>query len=153
MVCVHDVLIQFGKSNFPIGGVGAIVVLVSNGVIFGTIAGHLTAIGYGHTFWRFVAGHSGFELSAIVLAGGAGLRIGWAVLSPGRLSRQRALVEAGRDGAQIVYGVFVLLVLAAFVEAFWSSIVWMPSSVKFSVAALVWIAVWYWIWRGGRDAP
>jgi len=132
--------------------VPAIYVLVGNGVIFGTVAGHLTAIGYGNTFWRFVAGHSGFELSAIVLAGGAGLRIGWALIAPGRLARGRALVEAGRDGAQIVYGVFVLLVLAAFVEAFWSSIVWMPSSVKFSFAALVWIAVWYWIWRGGRDA-
>jgi uncharacterized membrane protein SpoIIM required for sporulation len=110
------------------------------------------AIGYGNTFWRFAAGHSGFELSAVVLAGGAGLRIGWALIAPGRLSRRRALVEAGRDGAQIVYGVFVLLVVAAFVEAFWSSIVWMPSSVKFSFAALVWIGVWYWIWRGGRDA-
>jgi hypothetical protein len=48
--------------------------------------------------------------------------------------------------------VFVLLVLAAATEAFWSPIVWMPSSVKFGFAALVWIGVWYWIWRGGRDA-
>jgi len=28
----------------------------------------------------------------------------------------------------------------------------MPSVVKFSVGGLVWVAVWYWIWRGGRDA-
>jgi uncharacterized membrane protein SpoIIM required for sporulation len=61
-------------------------------------------------------------------------------------------VESGKDGAQIVYGVFVLLVMAAFVEAFWSSIGWMPSTVKFGVGGLVWIAVWYWLWRGGRDA-
>jgi uncharacterized membrane protein SpoIIM required for sporulation len=147
--------ISIGFRTFASGLVAcvpAIFVLVSNGVMFGTVAGHLMAIGYGNTFWRFAAGHSGFELSAIVLAGGAGLRIGWALIAPGRLSRRRALVAAGRDGAQIVYGVFVLLVLAAFVEAFWSSIVWMPSSVKFSFATLVWIGVWYWIWRGGRDA-
>ena len=147
--------ISIGFRTFASGllfGVGAIVVLVSNGIIIGTVAGHLTAIGYGDPFWRFVAGHSGFELSAIVLAGGAGLRIGWALLAPGRLSRRRALLESGKDGAQIVYGVFVLLVLAAFVEAFWSSIGWMPSPVKFSVGGLVWVAVWYWLWRGGRDA-
>jgi uncharacterized membrane protein SpoIIM required for sporulation len=136
-----------------LGGVGAIVVLITNGIVIGTVAGHLTAIGYGDPFWRFVAGHSGFELSAIVLAGGAGLRIGWALLAPGRLSRRRALIEAGRDGARLVFGVFVLLVIAAFVEAFWSSIGWMPSVVKYSVGGLAWVAVWFWIWRGGRDAP
>jgi len=135
-----------------LGGVGAIVVLVTNGIVIGTVAGHLTEIGYGDPFWRFVAGHSGFELSAVVLAGGAGLRIGWALLAPGRLSRRRALVEAGKDGAQICYGVFLLLVFAAFVEAFWSSIGWMPSSIKFGVGGLVWVMVWYWIWRGGRNA-
>jgi uncharacterized membrane protein SpoIIM required for sporulation len=147
--------ISIGFRTFASGllfGVGAIVVLVMNGIIFGTVAGHLTAIGYGDPFWRFVAGHSGFELSAIVLAGGAGLRLGWALLAPGRLSRPRALLEAGRDGTRIVFGVFVLLVIAAFTEAFWSSIGWMPSTVKYGVAAIVWIGVWYWIWRGGRDA-
>ena len=136
-----------------LGGVGAIFVLVANGVIIGTVAGHLTAIGYGDPFWRFVAGHSGFELSAIVLAGGAGLRIGWALLAPGRLSRRRALVDAGKDGAKLVFGVFLLLVLAAFVEAFWSSIGWMPGTVKYGAGALAWVAVWYWLLRGGRDAP
>jgi uncharacterized membrane protein SpoIIM required for sporulation len=147
--------ISIGFRTFASGllfGVGAIVVLVMNGIIFGTVAGHLTAIGYGDPFWRFVAGHSGFELSAIVLAGGAGLRLGWALLAPGRLSRPRALLEAGRDGTRIVFGVFVLLVIAAFTEAFWSSIGWMPSTVKYGVAAIVWIGVWFWIWRGGRDA-
>jgi uncharacterized membrane protein SpoIIM required for sporulation len=135
-----------------LGGVGAVFVLVANGVVIGTIAGHLTAIGYGSPFWRFVAGHSGLELSAVVIAGGAGLRVGWALLAPGRLPRRRALIEAGRDGAYLVFGVFLLLVLAAFVEAYWSSIGWMPSSVKFGVGGALWVAVWYWIWRGGRDA-
>ena len=132
--------------------VGTVFVMIFNGIVIGTVAGHLTAIGYGDPFWRFVSGHSGFELSAVVLSGGAGLRLGWALVAPGRLSRRRALIEAGKDGAQITYGVFLLLVIAAFVEAFWSSIGWMPSSVKYSVCAVVWCSVWYWLWRGGRDA-
>jgi uncharacterized membrane protein SpoIIM required for sporulation len=130
--------------------VGAVYVLVFNGVIMGTVAGHLTGVGHGVPFWRFVAGHSGPELTAIVISGGAGLRLGWALLAPGRLSRARALVEAGRDGAKLVLGVFALLVLAAFIEAYWSSIGWMPSMVKYGFGITLWSAIGYWLWRGGR---
>lgn len=133
-------------------GIGSIFVLVMNGVMIGTVAGHLQAVGYGGPFWRFVAGHSGPELSSIVLAGAAGLRIGWALIAPGLLPRRRALVEAGRDGAQLALGIFALLVLAAFIEAYWSSIGWMPSVVKFSFGATLWLGIIYWLWRGGRDA-
>jgi uncharacterized membrane protein SpoIIM required for sporulation len=136
--------------------VGAIFVLLFNGLYFGTVAGHLTQVGHGWPFWRFVSGHSGPELTAIVLAGGAGLRVGWALLAPGRLSRARALREAGLDGARIVLGVFLLLVVAAFVEAYWSSIGWMPTWVKFGVGGLGWLLILYWLLRGGRgqlDAP
>lgn len=48
----------------------------------GAIAGHLTDIGYGQTFWPFVIGHGAFELTAIALAGAAGLKLGWALLAP-----------------------------------------------------------------------
>jgi hypothetical protein len=49
-----------------------------------------------------------------------------------------------------------MLVLAAFIEAFWSSIGWMRAPVKFGVAAALWLLVLLWLWRGGRgvtDAP
>jgi uncharacterized membrane protein SpoIIM required for sporulation len=151
--------ITIGLRTFASGlvfGVGAIVVLIANGVIIGTVAGHLTQIGSGGPFWRFVPGHSGPELTAIVLAGGAGLRLGWALIAPGRLSRARALREAGYEGAQVALGVVVLLVLAAFVEAYWSSIGWIPAGVKYGVGAAGWVLIGYWLLRGGRgrsDAP
>src|SRR5581483_3560840 len=134
-----------------VAGVGSVFVLIMNGVMIGGVAGHLTAIGYGGPFWRFVAGHSGPELTAIVISGGAGLQIGMALIAPGRRSRGRALVEAGAIGAKLVLGVFAMLVFAAFVEAYWSSIVWIPAPVKFTVGGIVWIAILLWLWRGGRD--
>jgi len=148
--------VSIGFRTFASGllaGVGSLWVLLMNGVVIGTVAGHLTGIGYGAPFWRFVSGHSGPELTSIVLAGGAGLRVGWSLIAPGRLSRRRALLEAARDGAQLVLGVFALLVFAAFIEAYWSSIGWMPSSIKFSFGIGLWLAILYWFWRGGRDAP
>jgi uncharacterized membrane protein SpoIIM required for sporulation len=130
--------------------VGAVAVLIFNGVFIGGIAGHLTAAGHGEPFWRFVVGHSGPELLAIVVAGGAGLQIGFALIAPGRLSRGRAVVEAGIVGGKLALGAFGMLVFAAFVEAFWSSIGWMPNAVKFSVGGLLWLILLLWLWRGGR---
>jgi uncharacterized membrane protein SpoIIM required for sporulation len=131
-------------------GVGAIYVLGANGLLIGGVAGHLTAIGYGGPFWRFVAAHSAFELTALVIAGGAGLRLGLTLLSPGRQRRGPALVAAGWIGAQLALGAFAMLVVAAFVEAYWSSIASLSDAVKFGSAAVLWVLVLGWLWRGGR---
>lgn len=145
--------VSIGFRTFASGllaGVGAVLVLVFNGVFIGGIAGHLTAIGYGGPFWRFVVGHSAPELLAIVISGGAGLHIGMALIAPGRRSRSRALIEEGAVGAKLVLGAFAMLVFAAFVEAYWSSIGWMPNPVKFAAGFALWLLILLWLWRGGR---
>lgn len=134
-----------------LGGVGSIFVLIFNGVFIGGIAGHLTAIGYGGPFWRFVTGHSAPELLAIVISGAAGLHIGMALIAPGRCTRGRALIEAGTVGAKLVLGAFAMLVVAAFIEAYWSSIGWMPDPIKFGAGLTMWLLILLWFWRGGRD--
>jgi uncharacterized membrane protein SpoIIM required for sporulation len=131
-------------------GVGAIYVLGANGVLIGGVAGHLTAIGYGGPFWRFVVGHSPFELTALVIAGGAGLQLGLTLLAPGRQRRGPALVAAGWIGAQLALGAFAMLLVAAFIEAYWSSIAALPDALKFGSGALLWMLVLGWLWQGGR---
>lgn len=133
--------------------IGAIYVLVQNGVLFGTIAGYLDNVGEGPRFWHFVVGHSGLELTAIVIAGAGGLRLGMAILAPGRRTRARAFVETGRETALLALGVFAMLVAAAFVEAYWSSQQDIPAPIKYVVGALVWTLVGLWLWRGGRGRP
>ena len=145
--------VSIGFRTFASGllaGVGTAFVLVFNGVVFGVIAGHLQAIGHGDPFWRFVAGHSAPELVAIVIAGAAGLRLGLALLAPGRLRRVDALAEAGRVGARLCLGILAMLVFAAFVEAFWSSTGSIPAPVKFGAGALLWTLVLAWLGFGGR---
>lgn len=131
-------------------GIGAVYVLIGNGVLLGGIGGHLTAIGYGGPFWRFVSVHSGFELTAIVIVGGAGLQLGLALLAPGRARRSAALVAAGWIGAKLALGAFCMLVLAACIEAYWSSIGSLPDALRFASAALVWSGVGAWLGFGGR---
>ncbi|RUL76826.1 stage II sporulation protein M [Dyella choica] len=130
-------------------GVGAIYVLAANGVIIGGVAGHLNAIGYGAPFWRFVVGHSGFELTAIVIAGGAGLQFGLSLLAPGRLRREVALRRAAWIGARLAMGAFAMLIAAAFIEAYWSSIAALPDLVKYGSGAGIWLLVLWWLLRGG----
>lgn len=132
-------------------GLLSIFALSYNGVFMGAIAGYLSQRGLGPTFWSFVATHSAFELTAIVLAGGAGMRLGYSLLAPGRRSRVQSLAHAARASVDIIYGVAFMLLIAAGVEAFWSSAPWLPPFVKYGVAAACWIAVFTWLWRGGRE--
>lgn len=134
-----------------LAGIGPVLTIAFNGVMIGMEAGHLQNVGLGDTFWRFVAGHAAFELTAIVISGAAGLRLSLALLAPGRRRRVDALIEDGRRGAMLCLGVFFMLVVAAFIEAFWSSINWIPAGVKYGVAALLWTLVLAWLALGGRD--
>jgi len=134
-------------------GVGSLFILVGNGLMIGATTGHLVRAGLSETFLPFIAGHSAFELTGIVLAGAAGLDLGWALLAPGRHSRLEAVQRAARSGAEILGGAFALLVLAAFVEAYWSSSTHVQAAWKYAVAALLWASVLFWIVRIPRRGP
>ncbi len=100
--------------------VGTIFFLIFNGLYFGCIAGYIEQSGSRESFYAFVVTHSAFEMTALILAGVAGMRFGAALLMPGSLSRRQALRVAARSGLVILYGAAVMTVLAAVLEAFWS---------------------------------
>ena len=122
-------------------GLGTLFFLLFNGLTIGAVAGHLSAIGYHQPFWSFVIGHGAFELTAITLAGAAGLQLGVALLAPGRLPRAEALRQAAKRGIQLVCGATLFLLIAAFVEAYWSSMTLTSPLIKYIVGALLWLIV------------
>ena len=133
-------------------GLGSLFFLAFNGAFGGALAGYLTEKGLGPTFYAFVVTHSAFELTAIVLSGAAGLRLGHALLVPGRRTRVQSLVIAAKESTVIIYGVFAFLLIAAAIEAFWSSATWMPPAMKYGVAALCWTGVIAYLTLQGRGA-
>jgi uncharacterized membrane protein SpoIIM required for sporulation len=133
-------------------GLGSIFFLVYNGALFGAVAGYLTERGLGGTFYSFVVTHGAFELTAIALSGAAGLKLGHSLLAPGRRTRRQSLVHAAGECVVIVYGVAAMLVVAAAVEAFWSSAAWVPNTVKYGVAAVCWLSVFAYLALQGRHA-
>jgi uncharacterized membrane protein SpoIIM required for sporulation len=123
-------------------GLGTLAVLGFNGVVLGTVSGHLTNMGHGENFWSFVSGHSSFELLGFVLAGAAGYKLGYALYSPGNRTRIEALKHAAQPATRLIFGAAVLTILAAFVEGFWSPQRFIPNEVKYAVGIGFWV-LWF----------
>lgn len=135
-----------------LAGIGSAFMLLLNGLFIGAVSGYLTGRGFVETFYTFVAGHGAFELTGIVLAGVAGLKLGWAVVAPGRTSRALALRRAASGAVRLIVGVAALLVLAAFIEAFWSSNRAIPAAIKYAAGATGWLLVVLYFTLAGRRA-
>jgi uncharacterized membrane protein SpoIIM required for sporulation len=146
--------ISIGFRSFGLGillGIGTLFIMVFNGLAIGAVAGHLTRLGYIETFWPFVSGHGAFELTALVICGAGGLLLGHAVVAPGPEGRLATLKVNALEAMQLVLGAALMLVVAAFIEAFWSSSTFAPG-VKYGVAALLWLSVILYLSFMGRSS-
>lgn len=135
--------IGIGFRTFAMGilaGIGTVFTLFYNGLVIGGVAGYLTGLGYTETFWPFVSGHSALELTAIVISGAAGLMVGRGVICPGRYRRLDAVrLQAGR-AIPLVMGAGLMLLAAAFIEAFWSASS-LPNGIKYVASLILWITM------------
>jgi uncharacterized membrane protein SpoIIM required for sporulation len=147
--------IGIGFQTFASGllfGLGSLFFLLFNGLMIGAVAGHLTQVGFGETFWPFVIGHGAFELTAIALSGAAGLKLGWALLAPGPLLRSEALRLAAKTSIRLIAGVILFFLIAAFIEAYWSSMSWPTPMTKYLVGIALWALVASYLIFAGRTA-
>lgn len=117
-----------------LAGLGTLWVLFTNGLLLGIVF----ELCIRHRFWEipiFVSAHGVIELTAIFIAGGAGLMIGTALLIPGDLRRIDALVENGRLAIKLILGCIPMLLIAGLIEGFISP-AHIPAAYKFSVSAM-----------------
>lgn len=119
-------------------GIGTLFFLIYNGLYFGAVVGYVGYAGEPELLWKFVAGHSSFELLGMLVVGMAGLKMGFALLAPGQLSRADALTRAGRAGLPLLIGGACMTALAAVVEGFWSAEPF-PANVKYTVGIFFWV--------------
>lgn len=94
--------------------------------------------------WMMI--HGTTELFAIVLAGAAGLSIGWAVAFPGARSRVDAAAEAGRRAGTAMAGVVCMLLVAGLLEGFGRQLI-TSDVARYAIAASMlaaWLAYFYW---------
>ncbi|SOD73094.1 uncharacterized membrane protein SpoIIM required for sporulation [Jatrophihabitans sp. GAS493] len=98
--------------------VGTIYVLFQNILNLGVVGGAMLSAGKASIFFGLILPHGLLELTAIFVAAGAGLRVGWAWIAPGRQPRSRALAQAGRSAVTIALGLVVVLAVSGVLEAF-----------------------------------
>jgi uncharacterized membrane protein SpoIIM required for sporulation len=135
-------------------GIGSAVVLALNGVLLGVVAGLAVGAGNGEPFFELVAPHGVLELSCIVVAGVAGLRLGWSIVEPGTETRRSSVAREARSSVLLAVGTAPWLVLAGIVEGYVT-----PGGYGLGAALAVGVALGalYWglvVWRGlgGRAA-
>ena len=103
-------------------GVGTLYILLMNGISIGGVLGvcYRANPAFGNELVNFMVAHGVLELTAIFLAGGAGMMIGYALIVPGDLTRSQALKKAGGEAAKIVIGCAVILFFTGIIEGFLS---------------------------------
>jgi uncharacterized membrane protein SpoIIM required for sporulation len=117
-----------------LAGIGTLWVLAQNGLLLGMVL----SLCFRYRFWEipiFISAHGVIELTAIFIAGGAGLLIAKALLMPGDLRRIDALVENGRLAIKLILGCIPMLLIAGLIEGFISP-AHIPATFKFSISAM-----------------
>ncbi len=120
--------------------------LAYNGANIGIAGGLFTNVGQADKFWGLILPHGLLEMSAVIVAGAAGLRIGWAIIDPGDRSRGNALTEEARRAGSVLVGLVVAFLLAALVEGFVTGRPW-PTSLRIGIGVLVFTVFWGWTIR------
>jgi uncharacterized membrane protein SpoIIM required for sporulation len=149
----HNVSIAF--TCFATGilfGLGPIFYLLFNGIAIGVVVGHLARTGFGPNIFSFISSHGPWELIAIVICGGAGLQMGYALVSTRGRTRLGNLQAHGLELLRQVAGAAAFLTIAAMIEA-WYSPSGLPNAVKYATGLAGWLSVFAIIAFAGRDRP
>ena len=144
-------VVLFAFAGGVLFGVATFFVLASNGLVFGAIAGLCQAYGLSLRLWSFVVPHGFIELTVIFIAGGAGLRLGYALLHPGLYPRRESLILASRQVVKLLFGCVPLLVVAGAIEGFISSSTLLPEA-KLAVGAASGVLLYCYFLLAGRKA-
>ena len=151
-VWTHNAMIAAGSLALGIFlGIPTLYLLWANSVNVGASAGILAANGKLGEFFVLILPHGMLELTAVFIAAGTGLRLGWTVIDPGSRKRADALSEEGRSAFAIAIGLVGVLFLSGLIEAFVTPSP-LPVWARISIGAIVEIAFLAYVFGLGRRA-
>ena len=151
MVWTNNAWITAQCIAFGITGILPVMVLFQNAVGIGSIGGMMAAYGELDLFLQLIAPHGLLELTAVFVAGGAGLKIFWSMVDPGPRRRAVALAQEGRALITVVVGLVGALALSGLVEGFVTGSN-LPWSLKIVIGAMVLGVFWAYVLLLGRRA-
>jgi uncharacterized membrane protein SpoIIM required for sporulation len=124
--------------------------LFNNGMLLGVVGAACHHYGMSLSLWSFVAAHGSLELPSIIIAGGAGLRLGHSMLFPAGYHWKDSVARGGIEATRLVSGIIPLLVIAGCLEGFFSpsqAPVWL----KFTVGGMLFTLLNLWLFRAAKS--
>jgi uncharacterized membrane protein SpoIIM required for sporulation len=131
-------------------GALTIYIIAFNGLMLGGMGALFANAGFGRDFWATIAPHGVIELTAIQIAGAAGLLIAAAFVYPGRMRRRDLIVANARRAGTLIVGVASMLIVAGTIEAFISPRRW-PESGRIGVGLLTALGLILYFTGSGRE--
>ncbi|MCW2689684.1 MAG: rane protein [Mycobacterium sp.] len=126
-------------------------VLFQNAANTGVVAGLMFDADKGDVFLGLLAPHGLLELTAVFLAGAAGMRLGWSVVSPGNRPRGQVLAEQGRAVVAVAVGLVAVLLVSGLIEALVTPSP-LPTFVRIAIGVAAEIGFLAYIFHFGRKA-
>lgn len=118
-VLVNNIRVSFfAYAAGALLGFGTILILIFNGANLGVAWALFIVAGQQGRFWGLILPHGLLELSAVIVAGAAGMALGWALISPGDRSRGEAFTEEARRSVMVILGLILVFICAGIIEGF-----------------------------------
>lgn len=103
-------------------GLGTFYILFLNGALIGSLTGLVYQFGNPVGYWSLILPHGILELTAIFIAGGAGLMLARSILIPRKYSRKHSIIKSAKEAIGLMLGVIVFLIIAGIIEGFFTPI-------------------------------
>ena len=132
-------------------GLPVLYVLYLNAVNVGVAGGLMAANDRTGLFFGLILPHGLLELTAVFVACGLGLKLGWTVVDPGPRTRSRALAEEGRALVTGALGLVLVLFVSGLVEGFVTPS-GLPTWARIGIGVVVLAAFLAWVFGPGRRA-
>jgi uncharacterized membrane protein SpoIIM required for sporulation len=132
-------------------GIPVIYVLAMNALNVGVGVGLMASAGRLDVFLGLILPHGLLELTAVFVAAGVGLRLGWTVIDPGRRTRRVALAEEGRAAIGMSIGLAVVLFISGVIEGFVTPS-GLPTWARIAIGLVAWTAFLVYVFVLGKRA-
>jgi uncharacterized membrane protein SpoIIM required for sporulation len=147
-ITINNLLVAF--ITFVTGvffALGTMIVLIQNGIMVGAFQYFFVEQGLFQESFLTIWIHGTLEISAIILAGAAGLTMGEGLIFPGSYRRLQAFQQSARRGLKIMLGITPVFILAGFIEGYVTRFTEMPDWVRllFIVSCLLFVLI-YFVW-------
>ena len=132
-------------------GLPVLFVLYQNALNVGVAGGLMAANGRTEQFFGLILPHGLLELTAVFVACGLGLKLGWTVVDPGGRSRSQALAQEGRALVVGALGLVLVLFVSGLIEGFVTPS-GLPTWARVGIGVVAEIAFLAWVFVLGRRA-